>query len=245
MPSKLIRLLQYARVYAIPAGAALLINTPSALCQADSTVTAQVTTVSNPITNAPADSITTFQQLDIPIEMEIELSRVPPKGVLLYHSEFQGMRNTFIGQTIRTIKVWYLDDHLIGYVIERPFDGVQVTKQKINIPVEWSCTPAIEGHGEHRVKTLAELHNTESTYKCTGWHLVLPPPIQFQQPVKLQKAKKSKRGEVKDSTAAGFGSAPKTSTRKLKKQNKKQLQTEAAPADIPATDSTINKPTQQ
>lgn len=247
MPSKITRLLHTAGVYAVPAGAALLLYFPSVARQADTTVTAAVipasnTTAGNTANNAGyPDSIVTFEQLDMPIEMEFELSRVPPKGVLLYHSEFQGMRNSLYGQTIRTIKIWYIDDHLIGYVIERPFDGVKTIKKKINIPVIWSCTPAIEGHGEHQVATLAALRVTEGTNKCTGWHLVLPPPIQFQQPVKLQKAKKGKRGEATDSTVAAFGNAPKTSSRKLKKQSK-QLQNPIPPsAESPAADSTGTK----
>lgn len=247
MPSKITRLLHTAGVYAIPAGAALLLHFPSVARQADTTVATAVipashTTVGNAANNlGNPDSIVTFEQLDMPIEMEMELSRVPPKGVLLYHSEFQSMRNSLYGQTIRTIKVWYIDDHLIGYVIERPFDGVKTIKKKINIPVIWSCTPAIEGHGEHQVTTLAALRASENANKCTGWRLVLPPPIQFQQPVKLQKVKKSKRGDAADSTIAAFGNAPKTSSRKLKKQSKQQQASSPLSTESPATDSTGTK----
>lgn len=195
------------------------------------------------------DSITTFEQLEMPLEMEVELSRLQPKGILMFRDEFQGMHDGVFGQTLRTLKLWYIDDHFIGYVIDRPVDAgaaARVIKQRINIPVTWLCTPTMVGHTEHSVATITDLRATEAGNKCTGWHLKLPPPIEFHQPEKLLKPKKPKKGQLKDSTAAkdssaaGFGKAGESSkkARKGKKHQYLPPQSEA----LPPSDSTGVKP---
>jgi hypothetical protein len=193
----------------------------------------------------PPDSITTFEQLDMPFEMEMEFSKLSPKGVLLFRDEFQQMHDGYYGQAQRTIKVWYIDDHIIGYVLEQPFDAgtdPAIRKQKINIPVSWCCVPTIVGHPEHCAATLGQLREIEAGNGCTGWHLKLPPPIEFEHPIKLQKPKKDKTRANKDSTnAAGFGHAGKTSDkekRDRKKKEKKDTPFEQVSTSQPAIDST-------
>jgi len=214
----------------------------------DTTATALVSNRTNTTTPAPPDSIVTFEQLDMPIEMEIELSKLSPVGIKLFHDEFQGMHNGLYGEAIRTLKIWYIDDRIIGYVIEKPFDAGpnanSTIKKKINIPVTWCCTPAIEGHTEHCANTIDILRATQTANKCTGWHLKLPPPIQFQAPVKLQKRSKKDIQNEKDSTAAAFGHQEKTSDKPAKKKKGKKGQGfDQSSLDTPAaSDSTGTKP---
>lgn len=192
---------------------------------------------------ANPDSIITFKQLDMPVEMEIEFSRLQPKGVLLFRDEFQQMHNGVYGEAIRTIKVWFIDDHIIGYTIERPFDAgtVKVIKKKINIPVTWCCTPLVQGHVQHCANTLAELRANQVANKCSGWHIKLPPPLQFQAPLKLKKIKKHKKDKAKE---GDFGHTEKTGDRKKHNRKKKdKKQPGFQPANVlPASDSTEVKP---
>ncbi|HVX50660.1 MAG TPA: hypothetical protein VHB48_10910, partial [Chitinophagaceae bacterium] len=185
------------------------------------------------------DSIVTFEQLEMPIEMEMEFSRLQPKGVLLFRDEFQQMHNGMLGEAIRTLKVWFIDDHIIGYTLEKPFDaaGGKIKRQKINIPVTWCCTPAIEGHTQHCAITLAEVHADETANKCTGWHIKLPPPIKFQAPVKLQKVKKRKKKNTGDGS---FGHV-QTTTGKAKQQKKKKDKKKGFEQPVIMPDSTGTK----
>lgn len=222
-------------------------NTATARVAVDTAAMAIVNNGRNASANVtpPPDSIITFEQLNMPIEMEIELSRLTPEGIKLFHDEFQGMHNGLNGEAIRTLKVWYIDDHIIGYVIERPFDASSnvnnLNKKKINIPVTWCCTPMVEGHAAHCVTTLDVLRTTQLANKCTGWHLKLPPPIEFQGPVKLQKRSKKELRHEKDSIAAAFGHTEKGGTRPSSKKKKGARANGFTPSSVDepaATDST-------
>ncbi len=197
----------------------------------------------NEVTPAYPDSIITFEKLEMPIEMEMEFSRLQPKEALLFRDEFQQMYDGLFGQSVRTFKVWYIDDHIIGYILDKPFDAGddKVRKCKINIPVTWCCLPAIEGHTEHCAATLTDLRTSTTSNHCTGWHIKLPPPIVFNPVGKLQKVKKSKKGVVTDSTAANFGHSEKSSSKKESKKKKGKNGFEQPQEALP-TDSIGVKP---
>lgn len=193
------------------------------------------------------DSITKFEDLDMPPEMMQELDHLSPKGVLLYHDEFQGTHDGVFGLAIRTIKVWYIDDHIIGYSIEKPIDpgprGSSATRrQKINIPVTWCCVPATGGHDEHCVNSLAALKGTDTTYKCSGWHLKIPDAyndmLEQQTAARLRKLKPQRAPNTGD-----FGKAPKTDNKSnRKKKGKPQNAFEENNETPAAADSTQQKP---
>jgi len=195
-------------------------------------------TTTNDAVKPYPDSITSFDQFDLPPEMIMEFLHMPVNNALLYHNEFQMLHNGIYGQAQVVIKVWYIEDHILGYIIETPFDnlnGAHVLKRKINIPVTWCCMPAVEGHEQHCVKGLAAVRESTTANKCTGWHIKLPDEYEPQIPGRLQKRQAPK-------PAAGqFGHQEKTNNKELKKKNKKGAgftQEEAAPA----TDSTVAKP---
>lgn len=185
------------------------------------------------------DSITSFDQFELPPEMIMEFLHMPVNNALLYHNEFQMLHDGYYGQAQVVIKVWYIDDHILGYIIEKPFDnlnGAHTLKRKINIPVTWVCMPAVEGHEQHSVKTLAAVRESTTANHCTGWHIKLPDAYEPQIPSRLQKRQAPKP------EAGDFGHAEKTSNKDHKKKGKKDpgfQQEEAAPA---ASDSTVVKP---
>lgn len=205
--------------------------------QTDSTAAANQPAANN---QAYPDSITTFDQLDMPMEMATEFRTLQPNAALLYRDEFQQMHDGLYGQSIRTIKVWYIDDHIIGYILERPFDagsGPRLRKQKINIPVNWCCTPTVEGHEVHCANSLEDLRGTTAASKCTGWHIQLPEQYMPVQRIKLAKKPAPQEGD--------FGHSKKTDNRsKKKKKGDKGFDqyNEQEPAQQPAVDSTQAKP---
>jgi len=186
------------------------------------------------------DSITSFDQFELPPEMINEFLHLPVKDALLYHNEFQMLHDGVYGQAQVIIKVWYIDDHILGYIIETPFDhlnGAHVLKRKLNIPVTWCCMPAIEGHDQHCVATLADVRTMTVANKCTGWHIKLPDPYEPQISTKLQKRPNTQpvKGE--------FGHAEKTGTQPAKKKKgKKEPGFQQADDEKPAADSTGAKP---
>lgn len=181
------------------------------------------------------DSITSFDQFDLPPEMITEFLHMPVNNALLYHNEFQMLHDGVYGQAQVVIKVWYIEDHILGYIIEKPFDnlnGAHVLKRKINIPVTWVCMPAVEGHEQHSVKSLAAVRESTTANHCMGWHIKLPDEYEPQIPTRLQKRAAPKPA------AGDFGHAEKTSNKQSKKKHDKKAGFEQ-PADAPAAaDST-------
>lgn len=165
--------------------------------------------------------ITTFEQFNMPLEMVISFTQLTPKGILLYHDEFQVTRDGVDGLEIMMIKVWYIDDHIIGYIIRTPLEkaGAPVNKCKIDIPVAWICRPATQGHEEHLAHSLAELRTDEAAYKCTGWHIQMPPPLPPEPQYRFQKAKKTKK-QLKEENQAGDGTL-QSEAKPKKGKNKK------------------------
>jgi len=198
----------------------------------DTTAAAQEASAVPAQTGAYPDSITSFTQFELPPEMINEFLHMDPKTVLLYHNEFQMLHNGIYGQAEVVIKVWYIDDRIIGYLIETPFDhvgGAHTLKRKINIPVKWACIPTIEGHEEHIASSLNQLRNISSASKCTGWHIQLPDEYEPHPQIKLQKRPVTKP-QVGD-----FGKAQITDHKEDRKKAKKNAFKEQ---DAAATDST-------
>lgn len=191
------------------------------------------TTIQAEKPTAYPDSITNFKQFDLPPEMINEFLHMDPKTAPFYHNEFQMLHNGFYGQAQVIIKVWYIDDHIIGYLIETPFDnaGGHTIKRRINIPVKWACIPTVEGHEEHTATNLAQVNNITIESKCVGWHIQLPEEYEPGPQIKYQKRKPAKP-KVGD-----FGKAQVTDHKEDRKKARKNAfkEQDAAPA---ATDST-------
>lgn len=165
---------------------------------------------SRPVNTHP-DSITSFEQFNMPLDMVMRFTQLTPEGMLMFHDEFQVMQDGLYGQEIMVIKIWYIDDHMIGYIIETPLqktEGSRVRKSKINLPVTWCCRPTIEGHAEHCAKSLAEVKLDISSYKCIGWHIQMPPPLPPEPKIKLQKVKKPKKDKNGKKTAPETPNTP-------------------------------------
>lgn len=208
----------------------------SAQCQSTDTSSAQVNTAAG----GYPDSITSFEQLEMPFEMATEFSRLQPAQALLFRDEFQQMHDGAYGEAERTIKVWYIDDHIIGYVIERPFDVLhgKIIKHKINIPVTWCCLPQSPNHPQHCTGSLAGLHNMQAENKCTGWFIKLPDAYNLNpKPVMRFDNKKGKNLQPKN---GDFGHTQKTGIVPSKKKKGKQRGFEQD-IDVPAVDSTGEK----
>ncbi len=149
-------------------------------------------------TPAHRDSITSFEQFDMPMEVLERFMQLTPAGMLTYHDEFQVIKDGLYGQEIMVIKVWYIDDHMAGYIIETPMmkgEGKRVRKSKLDLPITWCCTPDSANHEEHCVKSLAEVKLDIATYKCKGWHIQLPESLFPEQEMQLPRPKKGKKGK--------------------------------------------------
>lgn len=194
------------------------------------------------------DSITKFEDLDMPPEMMQEFDHLSPRGVLVYHNEFQGTHDGVYGQAIRTIKVWYIDDHILGYSIEKPIDpgpggSTAIRKQKINIPVTWCCIPATPGHEEHCVNSITVLRGTDTTYKCSGWHIKIPDA--YNDMLEEATANRLRKTKPQAPKVGDFGKAPKTDNKSSRKKKGKPQNgfEEANETPAPAAaDSTQQKP---
>jgi len=224
--------------------AALLLHTPVFAQQnlADTTATGR---------KARPDSITKFEDLDMPPEMMQEFDHLSPNGVLVYHNEFQGTHDGVFGQAIRTIKVWYIDDHVVGYSIERPIDpgpggSTAARKQKINIPVTWCCIPTVAGHDEHCVNSLTALKGTDTTYKCSGWHIKIPDA--YNEMLDQATANRLRKAKPQAPKVGDFGKAPKTDNKSNRKKKGKPQNPFDENSDAPApsaADSTQQKPAER
>lgn len=228
----LLHTLRLLKAYILPALICLVIT--STTHAQDTTTTTQDTPAAPAQTGAYPDSITSFTQFDLPPEMITEFLHMDPKTVLLYHNEFQMLHNGIYGQAEVVIKVWYIDDRIIGYLIETPFDhigGAHTLKRKINIPVKWACIPTVEGHEEHIANSLNQLRNISAESKCTGWHIQLPDEYEPGPQIKYQKRKPVKP-QVGD-----FGKAQITDHKEDRKKARKNAfkEQDTAPA---AADST-------
>lgn len=229
-------MLYICRACTMPAGIALLLIMPFVtFCQTRNKDSSSIQ-INKGLPVYP-DSITTFDQLDMPVEMALEFSKLQPAQALLFRDEFQQMHDGVYGEAERTIKVWYIDDHIIGYIIERPFDAgsVKLRKSKINIPVTWCCNPSVAGHEQHCVTSLAELRAAQAANKCTGWFVKLPDAYGLNPKPTVHYDRKNTRPAPE---VGEFGHAQKTGTLPARKKKGKHGFEQY---DTPATDSTTEK----
>jgi hypothetical protein len=122
-----------------------------------------------------ADAITTFEDFNIPPEMLVRFEQITPDEIARFHEELQVTKSDEEGNTvILIVKLWFVRDHLVGYIMQAPLDKttqVTVSKHRINIPVEWVCTPPTRKHQQHFVSSLGDIKTAEEQYKCSGWHI--------------------------------------------------------------------------
>lgn len=143
-------------------------------------------------------AISSFNSINIPLEMVSHLNRMSKKEILAMHEELQvTTRMDDNDEAVMTIKIWFADDHIKGYIFYAPLTSTNKIADKkliINIPVQWRCMSADPNHGQHCSATLGGMEDNETSYKCVNWHLFLPP---FPPPPAPPKGKKEHKKKSK------------------------------------------------
>jgi len=180
----------------------MALPSPAAAQAAFAVNKADDTSRATPVSYTEPAAISSFTTTNIPPAMVVHLNQMTLAQVINMHEEFQFVTRTADNdEMMMTVKIWFADDRIKGYIFYAPLDRtnkIAEDKSIINMPVQWRCTSNDPSHGTHCSATLADIDANEATYQCSNWHLYLPP---FPPPPLPPKAKKEHRKKSKNKPA--------------------------------------------
>ncbi len=195
--------------------------------------------------------ITKFADAGLPGMLLQQIRSYKPEEIVKMHEEFQQNVREDDGEYTITMRLWFEDDHVMGYIKKAPIGNnlkVEVSKTILDIAVEW-CGVVDSTKQPICVKTMKEMQQASALAKISDWHQKPDEaPVSEQPAMKLNALKKGKgkNVEVKDSTGKVIVPAKLS-----KKEMKKQIEESYKNADdvkdstgktIPAVKPAFSKP---
>jgi hypothetical protein len=144
------------------------------------------------------NEITKLEDCKLTDEMVFRIKQSGPKEMSELREEFQSIINEDDVEYTVTVKLRFIDDHIMGYIKQAPINNsnhAQYSNKRINVPIEWCCT-GNPTHQQHCVSTLAEVRNYTTTQQCTGWKQKDDGSSIFAKPELPPKGKKGKKKKV-------------------------------------------------
>ncbi|MFY7899099.1 MAG: hypothetical protein ACOVNY_02870 [Chitinophagaceae bacterium] len=185
--------------------------------------------------------ITKLSQVKLPPPMVASIKSMTKDNIYSLQEEYQENIREDGEEFVITIKLRFMDDHIIGYIKKAPLrqsNRVEISKTVIDIPVEW-CGTIDSTKTKHCVKSLEELEAFTKEVKTSNWRqkdeaeelAKSKPETSFGKPDLSGKKKKkgSKDEDVKK------GDAPKSDEEK--KKNKDEQKEEKQKKEKPAKKS--------
>jgi hypothetical protein len=124
--------------------------------------------------NAIEDSsqISKIEDCDIPFEMAYKIKHMKYSELDSMRIEFQKIIKEDEEEKIITIKMRFVNDHIVGYMTKAPIHHSNkyiIINMPINVKIEWCCIPDSTHPTKHCVATRAELIHIDTTEHCKGW----------------------------------------------------------------------------
>jgi len=179
--------------------------------------------------NARPAYITKLSQAKLPPPMVASIKSLTKDKIYSLQEEYQENVREDGEEYVITIKLRFMDDHIIGYIKKAPLrqsNRVEISKTIIDIPVEW-CGTIDSSKATHCVKTLEELEAFAKEVKSSNWHqkdeademAAAKPETSFGKPDNVgKKKKKGKKDEVKEEATKETSKEEKPKEEKTKKE---------------------------
>jgi hypothetical protein len=121
---------------------------------------------------ADSSQISKIEDCDIPFEMAYKIKHMKYSELDSMRIEFQKIIKEDEEEKIITIKMRFINDHIIGYMTKAPIHHSNkyiIINMPINVKIEWCCIPDSTHPTKHCVASHAEMIHIDTTEHCKGW----------------------------------------------------------------------------
>ena len=116
--------------------------------------------------------ISDLTQCHLPASMVTRIRHMSPTEIPALDEEFQQTEINADGEeSVITVKLRFIDDHITGYIKQAPLNNssqVQSTSY-IDIPVEWMCIPPSPDHPFHFATSINDIKAIQDENCCLDW----------------------------------------------------------------------------